>query len=58
MYADDTNTTISGKTAIAMDVCLNNQLEKVGDWLIAKLILNAKKTKYMVICSTRDSRKL
>lgn len=52
MFADDTNLTTKGKTIEEVEANLNNNLEKVHQWLLSnKLTLNKDKTEYMIIGS-------
>ena len=52
MFADDTNITITGQTVQELQTNLNNNLEKVHQWLLAnKLTLSYDKTVYMIIGS-------
>ena len=52
MFADDTNITITGQTVQELQTNLNNNLEKVHQWLLAnKLTLSYDKTEYMIIGS-------
>ena len=49
LFADDTNTFISGKDLDEMCVKLNDDLQKVQEWLCCnKLSLNVMKTHYMI----------
>ena len=52
LFADDTNLTTSGISVEVVQSRLNEDLEKVHRWLLAKkLTLNIKKTEYMLIGS-------
>ncbi len=52
MFADDTNITITGQTVQELQTNLNNNLEKVHQWLLAnKLTPSYDKTEYMIIGS-------
>ncbi len=52
MFADDTNITITGQTVQELQTNLNNNLEKVHQWLLAnKLTLSYDKSEYMIIGS-------
>ena len=54
MFADDTNLTTKGKTIEEVEANLNNNLEKVHQWLLSnKLTLNKDKTEYMIIGSRK-----
>jgi len=54
LFADDTNIFLSGKSLQDMINTMNNELEKIVEWLKAnKLSLNVKKTHYMVFRSQR-----
>ncbi len=44
IYANDTNLSVTGTSAVDIELKLNSELELVRDWLIAnKLTLNVKK---------------
>ena len=50
MYADDTMLMYSDKSLINIQSCLNNELNRVNEWLVKnRLVLNTSKTKYMII---------
>lgn len=52
LYADDSNLTVCGETAIAVETKLNSELDNVHKWLVVnKLTLNVDKTEYMLIGS-------
>ena len=52
LFADDTNIFLSGKSLCEMIITMNNELQKISDWLKAnRLSLNVKKTHYMVFRS-------
>ena len=49
MYASDTNIITSDKNLLQLENKINNELTKVNNWFKAyKLLLNVKKTKYML----------
>ncbi len=50
IYADDTTIWESGTNCVDIELTLNSELSKVGDWLTLKNMKpNIEKTKYMVI---------
>jgi hypothetical protein len=52
MFADDTNISSCGANVHEIYERLNENLEKVHQWLLAnKLTLNSEKTEYMIIGS-------
>ena len=49
LFADDTNVFFSGKDISTLNHVVNNELEKVANWLIAnQLSINLKKTNYII----------
>ena len=49
LFADDTNVYYSGKNTSDVNNVLNQEMEKVSDWLIAnQLSINLKKTNYVI----------
>ena len=57
LFADDTNIFITGNSLDRMASVMNNELEKIVEWLKAnKLSLNVSKTKYMIFKSTQYNR--
>ena len=54
LFADDSNMFISGKDIDELVNSMNNEMEKVIDWLnVNKLSLNLKKTHYMIFRGRR-----
>ena len=52
MYADDTHLTFAGNNVENIELNLNEDLERVNQWLIAnKLTLNTSKTEFILIGS-------
>ena len=59
LFADDTNIFISGNSVHQLNLVLNQELAKVGDWFSAnRLIVNMKKTNYMVFKGRNTSYNL
>ena len=57
MFADDTNITITQACFGDLENTVNNELESVGQWLIAnKLSLNIVKTEYLLVCSNNKNQ--
>ena len=49
MFADDTNVFITGKNIDTMIALMNDELQKIAEWLqVNKLSINIKKTQYMI----------
>ena len=59
MFADDTNLTASGDSALIVQAAVNSDLENLRKWLIAnKLSLNVAKTEFMLIGSKSMIKKI
>ena len=59
MFADDTNISTHGTSAVEIQDYLNNDLENIPQWLLAKkLTLKREKTEYMVIRSRQKLSKM
>ena len=49
MFSDDTNVFITGKNIDTMITLMNDELQKIAEWLqVNKLSINIKKTQYMI----------
>lgn len=54
LFADDTTMYTSDTNLNTLSIKINRELAKLNDWLISnQLILNLKKTKYILFCSNR-----
>ena len=59
MFADDTNISTYGTSAVEIQQHLNHDLENVHQWLLAnRLTLNKEKTEYMIIGSRQKLSKI
>ena len=51
LFADDTSLTYANDNLRTLELTVNNELEKVSEWLNAnKLTLNVKKSNYVISC--------
>ncbi len=58
LFADDSNMFITGKNILELAKSMNEELQKVSQWLKTnKLSLNIPKTHYMVFSNIRKKRK-
>ena len=54
MFADDTNLFFSGKSALELEIAINNELALVNEWFQVNLLsLNVAKTTYIIFCNKR-----